>query len=599
MNPDRVARLERLALAATALVRVGGLLAIGRTAWVDQPLVDAYTYWEQATQILAGKDPFPDGYYQAPGYPWFLVGVAKLTGGLDFQTVRAVQLGLGLLTVWLIMRLGRALGEARGAPWLGAAAGAIYGLYPTALLFELDLLTPALTNVLLAGALALVWVPGGPAGPRGLARAAGAGALLGLAAAVHPTFALGLLGLAVGLLPCWRLAGAALLGGALIIGPVSAQNASRSGSWAMISHNSGLNFYLGNSANWQETSFLRPGLPFRELVLEAQPDQRGRAELDDWWWERARGEIGADPVRWANSLIVKAAWSVNRTEIPRNEDYRCRTEAGPLAFIALLPARYAWVFPLGVVGLVALARRRDEPGPRALVFLWAGLHLPLVLFLVADRYRVASWPVLALAAPVGALALTELARARRWPALAAVGVAAVLPWLPIDPITQKSDAWCRHVEGNLAYGDKDYALAEQRYAAAVALDAQDLDAWRWLAYARHEQGRDAEAIEPINRVLADFPDHYPTLMFKSQLLERLGDLSGAADAAGLAYRVPGERTNTGARYVKLLVRAGRMSEARAVVEADPKLQRSRSVRAALSGESAPPEPDDAPAADGP
>lgn len=591
MDATRIAHLEKLALAATALVRVGGLLAIGRTAWVDQPLVDAYTYWEQAGQLLAGKDPFPDGFYQAPGYPYFLAGLAKLTGGLDFQTVRAVQLGLGMLTVWLLMRLGRALGEPRGAPWLGAAIGAIYGLYPTALLFELDLLTPALTNALLAGALSLVWLPAGATDRRGLLRLGAAGLLLGLAASVHPTFVLALLALAVGLLPCWRGALALLAGGALVVAPLSAENASRSGAWTVISHNSGLNFYLGNSADWQETSFLRPGLPFRELVLEAQPDQRGRADLDAWWWERARTDIETDPVRWLNTLAVKSAWSVNRTEIPRNEDYRCRTEAGPLRFVGLLPVRYGWTFPLAILGLVALARRRDQPGSRSLIFLWAGLHLPLILFLVADRYRVATWPVLALAAPVGALALAEALRDRRRGLLAGAAALLVLPLLPIAPVTQKSDAWCRHVEGNLAYGDKDYVLAEARYQQAVALDPEDLDAWRWLAYARHEQGRDAEALAAIDKVLDGFPDHYPTLMFKGQLLESQGDLSGAADVTGLAYKVPGDRTNTGARYVKLLVRAGRMAEARAVVEADPKLQRSRSVRAALAGEATPEEPE--------
>ena len=114
-------------------------------------------------------------------------------------------------------------------------------------------------------------------------------------------------------------------------------------------------------------------------------------------------------------------------------------------------------------------------------------------------------------------------------------------------------------------------------------DPGDLSARSYLGRSLLSLDRPAEAAEALEPLIEAFPDSHPTLLLLSQAHAAAGDLDAAADAMGAAYAVPGPRKNTGARYVVLLVRAGREAEARAVVAANPDLKGSRKVREALPG----------------
>lgn len=581
-------------LGLAVAVRVAGLLSFEQTLFADHPMVDAYTYWDQATAMLAGKDPFAEGFYQPPGYPAFLWALARLSGGADLVVVRLLQAWMGVLTTGLLVLLGRRVGEGLGAPWVGAVAGLLFTLYPSTLLFEQDVLTPALTCLLSTAALSLLWDPrpadpatGAPAGPSPL-RAGLAGLLQGLAVVVHPTYLLASAASGVWLLVQAQrapsgvavsrrlgptLAFALTLG--LALAPTAARNHLVHHQPALVSHNSGLNFYLGNNLEWRETMFLRPGLPFRRLVLEAEPDKRDVAERNTWWWDRSRAGIAAHPVAWLSILGTKALWSVHDTEIPRNEDYRCRTDQGPLAWIGRLPVRYGLVLPFALAGAVLLARRGGA-GPLAAAT-WAALHLPLIVFLVADRYRLATWPAVSLAAAVGLHAAVRAVFAARdgaRPSRAWLLLLPVLPvpFLPIDPRTAYDAAWCLHVDGNLALMDGDEDGAMTLYQQAMALDPEDWGARDFLARTLAERGEPRQAITLMEPLVAWFPDHYPSLYFLAGLYQRTDQLDLAADTMGRAWRVPGDRTNTGVRYVKLLVQAGRRDEARRVVAGASELQ---------------------------
>ena len=78
-------------------------------------------------------------------------------------------------------------------------------------------------------------------------------------------------------------------------------------------------------------------------------------------------------------------------------------------------------------------------------------------------------------------------------------------------------------------------------------------------------------------VLRQFPDHFPTLKAAAGYHRKLGDVDREIALLRRAYAVPGDRTSTGARLVKALVRVGLRDEARALVAADEKLSRHRSV----------------------
>jgi hypothetical protein len=444
-------------------------------------------------------------------------------------------------------------------------------------LFELDLLTPAVTNAAAVGAVSLLLL-----GPLRRARCLGAGVLLGLAAVVHPSFLL--IGLAA-LVWLWfvdrkRLAPALAFGCGLAVAltPVTLINITQFKHLSFTSNNAGINFYMGNNPGWRETSFLRPGLRFRKLALEAEPHKRDGFARDDYWMGRAWSEIQAHPMAWAATVGTKAYWSIHNTEIPRNEDYRCRTARGPMAWLKWSPVRYGWVFPFAFVGAAALVRRRQDSGGRLVVAAWLAMQVPLVVFLVADRYRLATWPFVALCVPFGLQAVRDTFSAWRqgrrphW-AWSVFLVAAVVPWLPIDKRTAVREGWCHHVDANLAYMDKDLDAAEDHYRSALAFDSGDLDAHNWLARTLARRGERAAAIDHVAAILRVFPDHFPTLKFMASLQRGVGDNASAADHLVRAYRVPGRRTNTGVQAVKALRAAGRRQEAAELMAADPALQR--------------------------
>ena len=556
-KPSRL--IEPFVVALAILLRLAAWASLEGTGF-EAPVVDAYVYLAQARELLAGQDPFAGGYYQPPGYPWLLSLELRLLGD-DPASGRLVNLVLGVLSTWLVTRLGGRL----GGPWVGLCAGLVYTLYGTVLLFELDLLTPATTNFLLVVALYLRLTGQGPL------RAGLAGAALGVAVVVHPTLLLVLVALALGLRG--RPLAAYALAAAVALAPTTLKNV-QAGHPALVSHNAGLNFYLGNNPDWKETAFLRPGLPFRRLVVQAEPDRRDQYERNAYWKQRAVDELSAQPMALAAALATKALWSVSDREVPRNEDYRCRTDDGPMRWMGLLPARYGVVFPLAVLGLFVAWRKRRE-----LTWAWLALHLPLLLFLVADRYRVATWPVVALLAGFGVERLVQLLRARSWNvAFALLLVAGALPWIPIDHVTARQEGWCRHGEGNLAFARQDWAAAAEHYLAAARREPWELGHWYWLGEARVRLEDTEGAIEAFERVVEDYPDHHGTRMALQREYGRLGRFDVAAEHAGVACEVPGPRDNTCARYIQLLWKAGREPEARRELAERPHLRDHERLR---------------------
>ena len=548
-------RLEWLALLTALLARVGAHASLMETRHARHVLVDAHTYWSQATALVRGQDPFADGFYQPPGYPLILSAIQTAFGD-GLMAPRVIQQLCGLLTVVVLIRVGRRVGR---RPWAGALVGVLYGLYPPALMFELDLLTPAWVGLVVSlVALSLVEPT-----TRRVAVAAG---LAALSASVHPSMLL----VAFSVVAVAVLQGMSARGAIVAIGvgllPMTSANVERFGVWQTGSNNAGINFYIGNNQDWRETTFLRAGLRFRQLALEAEPHRRDSFERNAYWSSRAWADIAAAPHRWVAALGTRAVWSVNNVEIPRNEDHRCRTERGPLAWLGWSPVRYGWVWVLAVVALVADPQTRRQWLP-----LWAGLHVPLILFIVSDRYRLASWPIVCLLAPVGLAAIRRWWRARDWRSVVGVGLVGCIPFLPIDSRTDMDPAWCDHTEANLAVADGDVVVARRLYERAVAANPGDWSGRRWLAIALMNEGRLAEAAAQVDVVLRDFPDSFPMLRLGAAIEERRGHLGPAAELTLRAYRVPGNRTATGVKVLKLWAQIGDLQQMRALLSEDKAL----------------------------
>jgi len=559
-----------------------------RSRW---PQVDAWTYFDQAKQLAAGESPFEDGFYQPPGYPVFLSLVFRVVDASP-DSARVVNALLGVLTVIGILYIGRQVGRRLHAPWIAATAGALYTLYPRTLLIELDLLTPALTNALVVGAIAILFVQRLPL----WSRAAIAGLACACAAQVHATALL--------LIPtlCYALhkvggkrskeIAALCIGAVMALWPTWSHNIQQWESWTPISHNSGLNFYLGNNTDWKHTMFLRAGLPFRALVLEAEPHKRDLPERNAYWLNRAKQDITDAPIQWLGALGEKAYWSVHHREIPRNEDYSCWTEKGRLSWIGALPLSYAFLLPFAIVGALTLLRREftdlasQKAGPIPAVVLpavWIALHLPMILFFVSDRYRIATWPWMCLCAAIAPLAWRKWREKKANTAILCVGiVAAFIPWGPIDKVTDPDLSWCRHLEGNYAISDRDWEGAEALYREALALNPDDIGAYPWLSAALDRQGRLDEAIDAGDVALEAFPTSYPTLKTMAGLARKAGDLEKAIEYTARAMQVPGDRSTMATRYVSLLVEAKRYSAANAFLEKYPKLRKHPRLKNAIT-----------------
>lgn len=585
MNKSRTRIVEWVVLAVAVAVRILAAWSYSETLYAKYPLVDASTYWGQAKKLAQGLNAFRDGFYQPPGYPLLLSWLQSAVGE-SMWWPKGIQLVLGLLTTWLIIVVGRRLGREH-APWAGALAGALYTLHPSVLMYELDLLTPAITAAVMAFVLLLL------SGVFGAWRSLAAGVLLGLASSIHPTFLFA--GFAIIPWVWWsqrgqpgavKVAMAAAIGLGLGVAPLTQANIDQFGHVSATSNNSGINFFIGNNADWKETSFLRPGLRFRKLALEAEPYKRNGAERNSYWLSRTMSEIAAAPHIWTGTLATKALWSVNDVEIPRNEDYRCRTDDPSLSWFGMRLVRYGWIFPFAFLGAIGVWRRQSSG--RSIVVLWIAMHLPMVLFIVADRYRLATWPMVCLLTPLGIQMTIQAWRdwassktfSSKWLWLFPV---VALPWVPIDSRTEKDAAWCAHVAGNLAFMEKDNKRSVQLYTEAVRLDPDDWSAHSWLGRSLAQSGRRGEAIEHIEIILKGFPDSYPTLKYMSHLQEKDGNIGVAADHLLRAYAVPGNRTSVGVKAVGLLMRAGREGEAQALLESDERVARRWAERRKVLG----------------
>ena len=373
-----------------------------RSPFYDFPLVDAKTYTQAAAAMALGH--FGDQpFWQPPLYPYFLGALYALFEP-SFTLPRLVQAALGATLCLLIFRLGRVFSPAVG--YLAAGLAACYGPF---IFFEAELLPPALALVLNLLALwALLWAAEGR--PRRLLLP---GFLFGLAAlcvanvlAFVPVAALWLVWVRRG-----RLVGVAalLLGTALAVAPVTLRNYYVGGDWVLISYNAGLNFYIGNNAQYDETVAIQPGPAWLELTarprVEAGVTQP--SAQSDFFFAEAWDFIGQQPFAYLKLLLYKLYLFWHGDEIGRNQDLYFARQYAPLLQVLLW--KYGVAFPFGLLAPLALVGlglsyrngllRRPEP---LLLALFAGAYmLTVVAFFISARYRLPVIPILLIFAAYG------------------------------------------------------------------------------------------------------------------------------------------------------------------------------------------------------
>ena len=458
------------------------------------PAVDAATYSEQAASLAEGnwlgrgQGPF----WQPPLYPYFL-GVIKLAFPESFYYVsRFVQVLIGSVTCALLYLVGRRL----FGPSVGFIGGLIAAVYGPLIYFDARLLPAGLATLLtLVSLLLLMRAVERPTRSTFTA----AGFALGLASLTAAILAALIPGVAIWLFYWLRKKAAPavvafLLGAVLAVAPVTLRNYTIGGDFVPISYNGGVNFYIGNNANAEQTLALRPGWEWEELVALPLREGITRPSSKSLFFYRLALEYIQDaPLDYMGLLAAKIAQFWRGDEIERNQEmYYWRKYSSVLAgtlwkWEVAFP--FGLVSPLALLGLIVYIRRQGFALPVLFVL---GYSFAVISFFVAARYRLPIVPLLILFAAYGGNWLY----ARWWQqslrqALLPTAVLALLVLLvnwDLPPMDGRGKAATHNDLGNAYLQQGRYDLALLKYEQATRRDSTYWQAWFNLGSLRAMRG---------------------------------------------------------------------------------------------------------------
>jgi len=191
-------------------------------------------------------------------------------------------------------------------------------------------------------------------------------------------------------------AAALLLGGALIIAPVTLRNRVVGGEWVAITSHGGLNFYIGNvtgaDGTWKAVPGITPSIEgqvtdVKRMASDALGHTASAREASDWFYARAWSDIASAPGAWLRLLARKVALTFSAHDAALNHSYAyfARDERSVLSLLVVGPTL---LVPAGLVGLVCGLTLVDD---RRRYLAWS-VFLPayaatLIAFFVSSRYR--------------------------------------------------------------------------------------------------------------------------------------------------------------------------------------------------------------------
>jgi len=548
------ARRERRALlavlAAAAAVRLACWLVLRGEPVFRVPHLDAAAYDEWARALAGGDFGVGRPYWMAPLYP-HLLALVYLVCGTGITAPQLLQLGLNLLTVWLVWRLARRAADGPTA-LLAAALFAFYG--PPVLYANLLLLETVLTALVATAALLAVRAAEAPT-PR---RLAGLGAVIAVAAVARGNALLLLATVPLLALPPlpgrrgrWRGAAALWLGAVLVIAPVTLRNVLVGRDLVLLTSNGGLNLFIGQEPSYR--GLYGPTDPEAGLTsslfdptgahqLESREGRELRpSEVSRRFTRRALERVRRDPAGAAVRTALKGYRFWNGYEQPQLAAWDFWRGRAPV--LRLLPVPFLLLAACGLPGLALLR----PPARRVVVVFALTWWASLLPFFTTDRYRFPVTPLLAVSAAACLVTLVRGARAgrarsapmRRPLALALLVaglVAALWPgWvaLPSDQVAWQSLA--HEARARATLGDRDGAL--RTMAAADRALPHFAGTWFQLGVLTAGGGDPAAAVADFARAEALAPGDRLNPYWAGRTLRKLGRLDEAQAALTRAARL--------------------------------------------------------------
>jgi tetratricopeptide (TPR) repeat protein len=514
--------------------------------------LDQKYYNTAARMLLAGEDLHGLHGMRPLLYPMFLAVLYKVGGAYGVDLAVVVQHLLGVLTGMLVALLGARLFRHRLS---GLAGGVLYLLAPVPLCFEGELLIESsYTFLICLGLLLLLRTAGMEGWKSGLLwLLCGAWTVLTAQARANILIFMAVFPLLAG----WRWwrsrQGAALwpmcglLGGLLMGLAWGFINKMQSDHFQVIPSAGGFNLYLGNKrtadgmtleldryVNYNER-FEDPVEVWAREKYEENMRAQGRQPDTDpmamsrYWTAQAIGDIKAAPAAWLR-LMAKKCWLMFwNAEVPNNKAFAfLQTE---YVMLRVLPVRWVVLLMLAPAGIWAAAKWGDREALFILLVYVCLYTAANVAFFICDRFRYPLWPVMAVMAGGGLLALVDAIRRRRW--AGASGLAAGMALMAFLSLPN----W---------FGIK---------LPTFALD------YRLRSIAWYEKGHYPEALSDIDRSLALNPGDMTSLQHRGNVLLALDRLEEARQEYERTLKISSEDGGVWNNYGVALDGLGRTNEA--------------------------------------
>ena len=481
----------------------------------SNPTVDPSRYHAWAREISAGDWTGSGTFHLGPLYP-YLLGCFYWLFGDSFESGRWLNIGLGLVSIWMIGLLARSV-----FGWIeGVVAAAITATYPMLIYVGGDLLQENV-QVPLNAMMLLAWNAAwrDPCWQRMLL----AGACLGISAWARANVLL-FAPCAVALL-LWMDPGRAArlhslrsvvwfgIGVMAAVAPITIRNVLVAGDAVLLTDNGGLNFYIGN--NPDASGFFRtpswiPAAQFndpdlmREFASAHAQSELGRAlrpsEVSAHWARMAIEWMVSNPIDALRLWMAKAWLLLSSTEFGVERQIVIDQS---FAWVLRWPLPgFAMIVPWTVLGCVLAIRNWNQCA--GLVVFLASQALALVAFFLSDRYRL---PLAPAAFALAAFSLTWVGRRlleRRWrPVLTAGIFVTMVGVLTIRPEQANVTASNFFNLGNKFRDAGQPALAGIQYRTALQIDPNNITAWNNLALLleiEKTSSSRAQAIEAWNEV---------------------------------------------------------------------------------------------------